>query len=68
MLYIVILIVRQFLEPRIVGSNLGVHPLVMLMSIYIGLKVFGVMGLILGPVLVIIIKALQKAELIPQFR
>lgn len=67
-LYIVILIARQFLEPRIIGSNLGIHPLIMLMSIYIGLKIFGVVGLIVGPVLVIIIKALQKAELIPKFR
>lgn len=67
-LYVVILIVRQFLEPRIMGSNLGVHPLVMLIAIYVGLRVFGVMGLILGPVLVIIIKALQKAELMPQFK
>ncbi|NMA95789.1 MAG: sporulation integral membrane protein YtvI [Clostridiales bacterium] len=68
MLYIIIMIARQFLEPRIIGSNLGVHPLVMLMSIYIGLKLFGITGLILGPILVIVIKTLQRAEVIPQFK
>lgn len=68
LLYIVILIVRQFLEPRIMGSKLGIHPLAMLMAIYIGLKVFGVSGLILGPVIVVILKALQKSKIIPQFK
>lgn len=68
LLYAIITIVRQFLEPRIMGSKLGIHPLVMLMAIYIGLKIFGVFGLILGPIIVVILKALQKSRIIPQFK
>ncbi len=67
LIYIIITVVRQFLEPRIMGSNLGIHPLAMLMAIYIGLKVFGIAGLILGPIIVVILKALQRAKFIPEF-
>nr|MBO2493930.1 sporulation integral membrane protein YtvI [Clostridia bacterium] len=67
-LYIVILIVRQFLEPKVVGQSLGLHPLVTLISIYVGLRLFGIIGLFLGPLVVAIIKALQKAKILPQWK
>jgi sporulation integral membrane protein YtvI len=67
-LYIVISVVRQFLEPKVVGENLGLHPLVTLISIYVGMQVFGIIGLFLGPILVIIVKALQKARILPQWK
>jgi len=67
-LYIVILIVRQFLEPKVVGQSLGLHPLVTLISIYVGLQLFGIIGLFLGPIIVAIIKALQKARILPQWK
>lgn len=55
-LYIVILVVRQIIEPKIVGYQIGVHPLISLISIYVGLKLLGAVGLILGPIIMIIIK------------
>lgn len=67
-LYIVILIVRQFLEPKVVGQSLGLHPLVTLISIYVGLQLFGIIGLFLGPIIVVVIKALQKARVLPQWK
>ncbi len=67
-LYIVMLIVRQFLEPKVVGQSLGLHPLVTLISIYVGLKLFGIIGLFVGPIVVSIIKALQKARILPQWK
>lgn len=67
-LYISVLIVRQFLEPRIMGQNLGIHPLITLISIYVGLRAFGVIGILLGPLLVIVTRALQKAKILPQWR
>lgn len=54
-LYAIILIVRQVLEPKIVGDSIGLHPLVTLMSMYIGLKLLGFVGMILGPVTVILL-------------
>jgi sporulation integral membrane protein YtvI len=55
-LYVVILIVRQIIEPKIIGHQIGVHPLITLMAIYIGLKVFGAPGLMLGPIIMMIVK------------
>ncbi|MGE5404247.1 MAG: sporulation integral membrane protein YtvI [Candidatus Saccharibacteria bacterium] len=59
--YLVITVVRQILEPRIVGKNVGLHPLATLIALYIGLKTAGFAGVILGPVLVIFILACQRA-------
>ncbi len=66
--YLVVLVMRQICEPKILGEQIGIHPLVTLMSIYIGLKVFGVLGFILGPITVVTIKAFQKADLLPRFK
>ena len=49
-LYLVCSFVRQFLEPRLIGGRLGYPPIVVLMSIYIGMHVYGAAGVILGPV------------------
>ncbi len=45
--YGVVVIVRNFIEPKIVGDNIGLHPLVTLMSMYIGIKLFGIIGMFL---------------------
>lgn len=65
---VTILVTRQFLEPRILGKQIGVHPIVTLLSIYIGLQVFGIFGFILGPVIMVILKAMQEAELLPNWK
>lgn len=60
-LYLFIWIVRQILEARVVAANLGLHPLAVLMAMYIGLRLFGVAGLILGPILLIAGQATVRA-------
>ncbi len=45
-------LVRPMLEPRLVGGRVGLHPLVALGSMYVGLRLFGVVGFAAGPVLV----------------
>ncbi len=67
-LYAVVSIVRQMMEPRVVGRSIGLHPLVTLMSMYVGSKMLGLVGLILGPVVLIAIKTFQKAGFIPKFK
>ncbi len=67
-LYLVIFIIRQILEPKIVGHSLGLHPLITLMSMYIGLKLMGVAGMFLGPIIIIIIKAFNKAGIFPSWK
>lgn len=56
-LYVLIIILRQTLQPKILGNYTGIHPLLMLFSIYAGLILFGIWGLFIGPILVIMIRA-----------
>ena len=55
-LFIIMSIVRQFLEPKLVSKNIGVHPIFTLIAMYTGFKITGVIGLLLGPIALIIIK------------
>lgn len=55
-LFIIMSVVRQFLEPRLVSKNIGVHPIFTLIAMYTGFKFIGVMGLLLGPIALIIFK------------
>lgn len=50
-LYIVITVVRQTLEPRIVGKQIGLHPIVTLILMFIGAQLMGVLGLFLLPII-----------------
>lgn len=59
-LYFIILVVRQFLEPKIVGKSVGLHPLLALISMYVGLKLFGVIGLFGFPIALVIYNRLKK--------
>ncbi|NLK00554.1 MAG: sporulation integral membrane protein YtvI, partial [Clostridia bacterium] len=59
-LYIFIIAVRQILEPKVVADSIGLHPLATLMSIYIGLKIFGFIGMVLGPILLVMGKAVVR--------
>jgi predicted PurR-regulated permease PerM len=60
--YGLIFVTRQLLEPRVLGKQIGLHPILTLMSIYIGLKVFGGFGFILGPFTLIMIKTVLSSE------
>ncbi|KUK81852.1 MAG: putative permease, partial [Pelotomaculum thermopropionicum] len=60
-LYVIVLLSRQFLEAKIVAANLGLHPLATLIAMYAGLKTMGLIGLILGPILLIAVQAIIKA-------
>lgn len=62
-LYGVVFGTRQLFEARIVAYSLGVHPLAVLFGMYAGLKLLGVTGLVLGPIMVILIQAAYKAGL-----
>jgi sporulation integral membrane protein YtvI len=67
-LYAIIIITRQIIEPKIVGRNIGLHPLATLAALYIGIQLFGVIGVVLGPVIVILFKALQSTSIIPNWK
>ncbi len=48
-MYVACIFVRQIVEPRVIGKQIGVTPLVTIIMMYAGYKVFGVLGFILGP-------------------
>ena len=49
-IYLICYFTREFLEPRLMGKQIGISELEMIISMYIGIKLFGLMGVLLGPV------------------
>lgn len=58
------IIIRQILEPKIVGDQIGLHPLITLIVMYAGFELFGVPGMLLGLVSLIILKNLQSSGIL----
>jgi len=67
-LYAVIIVIRYMVEPKVVGQQLGIHPLISLISMYVGAKVMGPIGVILGPTIAVTIKATQNVGILPKFK
>lgn len=63
-LWIIVIVLRQILEPRIVGRSVGLHPLVTLMSMFVGAKLFDGIGLFGLPLTCAIIKSLDDGGII----
>ena len=53
---------RQIIEPRIVGKQLGLYPLVTMMSMFAGFQIMGTLGLIAGPLVANICKVTLDAD------
>jgi sporulation integral membrane protein YtvI len=60
LIYIIITIVRNFLEPKVIGNQVGLHPLITLLSMFCGLKLLGIIGLFGFPLTLIVINDLYK--------
>ncbi len=63
-LFAVITIVRRVIEPKILGASIGISALSALISMYIGFELIGILGLIVGPAIIIILQAFYKAGFI----
>ncbi|MBQ9267469.1 MAG: sporulation integral membrane protein YtvI [Clostridia bacterium] len=61
--HIVIFVIRQFIEPKLVSKQFGIHPLITLFAMYAGFKAAGVFGLILGPVTLMVLKCIFAKQL-----
>lgn len=62
-----LLLLRQLLEPHVLGAQLGIHPVTMIFTVYTGVKLFGVNGLWLAPFIVVAVKGVY-AVVYPQSR
>ncbi|MFV0382099.1 MAG: sporulation integral membrane protein YtvI [Breznakia sp.] len=67
-IYGVITVVRNVVEPKIVGEQVGTHPIMMLLCMYIGVRLFGALGIFLLPIIVIIVKNLNDEGVIHIFK
>ena len=55
-IWIIWSVIKQIMEPKMVSEEMGMHPIFTLIGMYTGFKLFGVLGLILGPIILLIIK------------
>lgn len=60
LMWVVTLVIRQFLEPKIMSQGIGLHPLPTLISMYVGLQLLGFGGILMGPAVIISYEALRK--------
>lgn len=63
-IYAIITVARQFIEPKLVANNLGLPSIVTITAMYIGVQLFGFIGLFLLPIAVILIKLLNDEGII----
>ena len=60
LLFVVTDLARELLEPRLIGESLGIHPILMLLSVYLGFFFYGIFGFLLGPLTVILVKGIWQ--------
>ena len=61
-LYAAAAVTRAVLEPRLVGRHLGLDPLVTLMALYAGFRLFGIFGMILAPMIAVTVTQLLEPK------
>ena len=62
-LYLVISLIRQVTEPKVLGKSLGLHPLLTLFATYVGFTLFGLLGMILAPVVALLGKRFLSSQI-----
>lgn len=63
-MYVVISVLRQIIEPKLVSMNIGIHPVITLMGMYLGAQLFGVLGIFILPITFFLVKALNDEGII----
>lgn len=63
-IYATVFVIRQVIEPKLVAGQLGLSPIVTIAALYFGLKLFGVIGMFVTPVFIIMLKLLNDEGII----
>lgn len=58
--YVICTLIREFVEPKLIGKKVGVYPAAILLSVYAGLKLFGLWGIIKGPIGLVMIRQIYE--------
>jgi len=66
--YVIVTIIRNIIEPKIVGGQIGLNPIVTITAMYAGLKIFGFIGFILGPITVLFLMHMNETGYIKLWR
>ena len=53
--YVVCILIREFVEPKLIGEKVGVYPVAILIAVYAGLKLFGIWGIVKGPLALVLV-------------
>jgi len=62
LIYLIMIAARNFVEPRVIGRSLGLHPLATMMALYAGLVTRGFIGMLLGPTFLLLCKIALSAQ------
>lgn len=60
----ILLIIRRTVEPKVMGAHIGLPPLPTLIAMFVGLQLFGIIGLFAGPFVIIFVFALKETGII----
>lgn len=53
--YLLCMVVREVMEPRLLGKKMGVFPVAMVMAVYVGIRIYGIFGVIMGPISLLLV-------------
>ena len=62
-LAVIMMVVRQIIEPRVIGKSLGIHPLLTLTVMYAGFRAFGAAGMVVSPIGVVVLKETLERQI-----
>lgn len=68
LLYVAVTVIRNIIEPRIVGHQIGLHPIITITVMYAGLRLFGFFGFLIAPIIAILVKYLNDTGKIHLFK
>lgn len=63
-----LLVLRQVVEPEVVARHVGLHPLTSIVALYLGVKLLGANGILLGPLLAVTLKAVCAVSILPHIK
>lgn len=66
-IYMLLIIIRQIIEPRLLSQKLGIHPLLTIIILFISVKAFSALGLLLAPIILITVSSLHHSKLVHSF-
>lgn len=66
LIYIVIIITRQIFEPKLISASIGINPLIALLIVFISIQLWGVLGVFIAPIILVLINTCYRAEVFNQ--